>query len=599
MSHGPSNLQELLQRRLAAVVPLRWLRGYDRGWLRPDLVAGLTTWGVMTPSAMAYAQLAGLRPEHGLYAALAALVGYGLFASSRFLKVTASSTMAVTSAAVVGRLAGGDPALVIGYSAALALVMGLLLLVAGFARLGFIADFLAQPIVKGFIVGLSLVIIVGQLPKILGVPGGEGNALEQLGWVLVQLGEVHSTTVILGACTIAAILALKRYLPLLPSGLAALAVGIGLSILLGLAAHGVSVVGQVPRGLPSLTLPAFDLFALPTLLAAALGIGFLAVGETLGTARAFAQKHRDRLDADQELLALGAANLGASLVQGFVVDASLSASATAEGAGAKSQLASLVAAALVLVTLLLLAPLFTQLPNAILAAIVITSVLALIDLRGLAMLYRQRRADFLLALTALLGVLLSGVLTGLLLAVLLGLVLVLYQSSRPRLAVLGAVPEHPDAYTDLARNPENRPVPGLLMARIDAPLYYFNVNHVVGHLRELIDAAAPAPRALLLDVGSSADLDLSTMDVLRSFVAELRERDISVLFSHVRGPVRDRLERLGVLGAVEEQLFLSTGAAVRALEGRAGAPVAAAGSTVQASAVGAAASGADGPDPQL
>jgi SulP family sulfate permease len=247
-----------------------------------------------------------------------------------------------------------------------------------------------------------------------------------------------------------------------------------------------------------------------------------------------------------------------------VVDASLSASATAESAGAKSQLASLVTVALVLVTLLLLAPLFSQLPNAILAAIVITSVLSLLDLSGLVALYQQRRADALLALSALLGVVFSGVLTGLLLAVLLGLVLVLYQSSRPRLAVLGVVPEHSGSYTDISRNPENLPVPGLLMVRIDAPLYYFNINYLVGELRALIDGAEPRPRGLLIDVGSSADLDLSTIDVLRAFVDELDEREIAVLFSHVRGPVRDRLARVGLLDGVRERIFVTTDQAVRA-----------------------------------
>lgn len=571
---GPGEWRDLARARLRAAMPLRWLRGYDRGWLSADLLAGLTAWGVMTPSAMAYAQLAGLRPEHGLYAALAALLGYGLFASSRHLKVTASSTMAVTSAAVVGRLAEGDPARVVGYSAALALVMGLLLLLAGLARLGFIADFLAQPIVKGFVFGLSLVIIVGQLPKILGVPGGEGNALEQLAAVLGQLGAVNATTVVLGACAIGAIVALRRYLPWLPSGLAALAVGIGLSTLLGLEARGVSVVGPVPRGLPELAVPAFDLFALPYLLAGALGIGFLAVGESLGTARAFAQQHRDRLDADQELLALGAANVASSLAQGFVVDASLSASATSVGAGAKSQLSSLIAAALVLVTLLLLAPLFASLPNAILAAIVITSVVSLLDVRELITLYRQHRADFLLAMTALGGVLLSGVLTGLILAVLLGLVLVLYRSSRPRLALLGEQGEHPGVYTDRARSPESRGVPGLLMVRIDAPLYYFNVNHVVQRLVELVEGAEPAPRGLLLDIGSSSDLDLSTIDVLRALVRDLAERDVEVLFAHVRGPVRDRLERVGLLDDAKRRMFLTVDAAVQAFAAGEGGAVA-------------------------
>ncbi len=453
-----------------------WLPAYPADWRRADLVAALTSWGVMVPVAMAYAALAGVPPEYGLITALAALTAYAIFGTSRHLKVTTSSTMAIMSASVVGPLAGGDPDRYLALTAGLALVVGAILLVAGIVRLGFIADFLAKSVVTGFIFGLSITIIVGQLPKLLGVPGGGDGTIEQLQVLVDNLPDTNPWTLAVGIGALALILVLRAISRKIPGPLVALVLGIIAVEAFDLEVHDVSVVGEIQTGIPLPGLPNVSLLDLPFLAAGAAGIVFLAVGESLGAGRAFAARHKYEIDADQELVALGAANLSTGLFGGFTVDASLSQSATAESAGTRSQLSSIVTAALILATALLLAPLFENLPNAVLGAIVITAVLGLMDIGELRRYADTRRTDFILAMVALVAVVTTTVLVGLVVAVLLSLMLVLYRASRPYVARLGKLSGERATYVDLERHPEAEEIPGLLMLRIDAPLYFFNVN---------------------------------------------------------------------------------------------------------------------------
>jgi SulP family sulfate permease len=556
--------REELRRQLNHYVPITaWLPAYPRDVLRSDLISGVTVWAVMVPVAMAYAEMAGLPPQFGLYTAFAALLGYAIFGTSRQLKVTTSSTMAVMSAAVVVVMAAGDPARYAALSAALALTVGVILLLGGIARLGFISDFLSKSVVTGFVFGLALVIAIGQLPKLLGLPSGQGDFFEQCYQLITNLSQVQPYTLVVGVSALAVIFLIKRFLPRLPAGLIALVLGILAVSIFNLDEYGVSIVGAIPTGLPSPGLPQVSLGDLPYLLTGALGIVFLAVGESLGSARSFAAKHRYEINPDQELIALGAANLSAGLFQGFTVDASLSSTATADEAGERTQLSSIVTAVLIIVTLLVLAPLFYNLPNAVLGAIVIASVIGLMDVAELKRFYSSNRVDFMLAMVAMLGVLTTDVLTGLLIAVFLSLLIVLYRASRPYVAVLGKVPGQAATYGDVARHPENAQVPGLLIVRLDAPLYFLNANVARGQILDLIAASQPPPRAILFDLGASADLDVASLDMLKNLVRELGERDVNVRLAQVRGRVRDRLRKAGVMAEIgEKSVFLSVPAAV-------------------------------------
>jgi SulP family sulfate permease len=316
-------------------------------------------------------------------------------------------------------------------------------------------------------------------------------------------------------------------------------------------------------------LPQVSLGDLTYLITGAIGIVFLAVGESLGGARSFAAKHRYEINPDQELIALGAANISAGLFQGFTVDASLSSTATADEAGERTQLSSIVTAVLIIITLLVLAPLFHNLPNAVLGAIVIASVIGLMNVAELKRFYRSNRIDFVLAMVAMFGVLTTDVLTGLLIAVFLSLLIVLYRASRPYMAVLGKVPGQVATYGDISRHPENAQVPSLLIVRLDAPLYFLNANLARGEILNLVTTSQPRPAAILFDLGASADLDVASLDMLKNLVRELDEAGVDVLLAQVRGKVRDRLRKAGVMAEIgEDCVYLSVPAAVDDFEQR-------------------------------
>ncbi len=548
----------------ARYVPITtWLPAYPRVWLRPDLLAAVTSWGVMVPVALAYAGLAGVPPELGLVTAFTALAAYAVFGSSRHLKVTVSSTMAIMSASVVANLAGGDTATYVAMTAALALVVGGMLVAAGIARLGFISDFLTKSVVTGFIFGLAISIIVGQVPKLLGTPSLSGTFPEQVAQLVSEIPDTNPYTLAVGLASLLLILGLRRISRKIPGPLIALVLGILAVSLLGLEAYDVSVVGNVATGVPLPSIPFVPLASLPYLALGAAGIVFLAVGESVGGGRTYATRNHYEIDADQEMLALGVANLSSGIFGGFTADASLSQTATAEASGAKSQLSSLVTAGLVLATAMVLAPLFQNLPSAVLGAIVIAASLGLMDVGEMRRYWAWRRTDFMIALAAMIGVLLTTVLTGMLVAVMLSVAFVLYKASRPYVAALGRMPGHHATFGDLARHPDAERIPQLVIVRLDAPLYFFNSNVAKAQILELVAARQPEPRGILIDLAATADLDVTTTDMLHDMITDLHARSIEVLLAQVKGPVRDRLRRTGVMeGLGEDRIYLSVGSAV-------------------------------------
>ncbi len=525
-------------------------RTYQRAWLRDDLVSGVVVGAIMVPVAMAYAQMAGVPPQAGLYAAIVGMALYALLATSHHMKVTTSSTMAIMSIAVVTPLAGGDAATFMALTSALAIIVGIIMIVLGIMKLGFISDFLAKSVMTGYIFGVALLIGMSQLPKVFGVSGGSGNFFQELAQFITKLPETNLYSLALGAGSIVLILWLKRTRPRIPGALLALILGTIIAAVFDLNANfGVAVVGNIPTGMPAPSIPHIDPGDLVFLIGGAAGMVFLAVGETLGTGRAYAAKYHYEVSADQELLAMGAANIGSGLFQGLTIDMSLSNTASGEAAGERTQVSTLVSSGVILLVVLFLAPLLRNLPSAVLGGIVLSSILGLFNFSEFRRYYRERRTDFILAITALIGVTASDVMTGLMLAVLLSLVMLLYRASRPYIARVGKRPS--GEFSDEERHPDAEGIPGFVILRLDAPLYFFNAN--VARQEILQQVAAHSPRAILLDLGATADLDIGTSDMLRDLNADLRDSKVTLQLSQVRSSVRDRMERTGLLSAIGTQ----------------------------------------------
>lgn len=548
------------------LLPIRdWLPHYQRSWLRPDLVAAIAVWAVLVPEGMAYASLAGMPPETGLYAALAPLLVYAILGTCRQLTVGPSSAIAAFSAAAVAPLTGGDEARYIALSALLALVVGLILLGAGLARLGFIADFFARPVLTGFVAGLALVIAVGQLPKLLGVEGGGTTFFGKLETVLRELGATNLATLAVGAIALALILALRKLAPKVPGALLAVVLGTLAAWALHLEDYGVHIVGDIPSGLPGLVFPSFGMSDIAVLAPDAAALALIMFAESVAGARAFAAKHGYEVDANQELVALGVSNLGAGLFQGFAGDASLSRSAVADSSGARSQLYGIVLFVFLIVTMLLLMPLFHYLPEAVLGAIVIAAVAHFIDVKGLRRLRRADLTDFTLALTCLAGVLAFGILIGLLIAVVVSLLALVVRAYRPVAQVLGraAGGDGDDAlrYRGIANYPDCETFPGLVIVRVDGELFFANARWLQQTVRALVRGQEPPVREVLIHAGAVPHVDTTAAAMLVELISELRTEGTELHFARVTTGLRHDLERNGIAELVGDDHFHDTVAA--------------------------------------
>jgi len=533
---------------LTRYVPItEWLPHYPRAWLGKDIASGITSWAVMVPVAMAYAELAGVPAGVGLITATAGLTAYAVLGTSRHAKVTTSSTMAVMSASVVAPAAGGDTATYLAMTAMLAIIVGIYLLAAGILKLGFLADFLAKPVITGFIVGLAITIAVGQLPKLFGVEGSGGNVFDQLIHFAEQLPQTHLASLAIGVAAMVLILVLRRIDRRIPGPLIAVIGAILLTTALGLDEEGVAVVGDISGELSGPGLPDVSLGDLAYLATGAAGIMFLALAESLAASRAFANRHGYRIDPDQELVALGGSNAVSGLMGGFAVDASVSSMATGEAAGNKTQLASLVTAGGMLLTIVILSPLFTNLPQSLLAAVIITSVISLVDFAEWKRYIEWRKTDAALAIVAALGVLATSVLVGLVIAALVSVVILLYTASKPALAILGRLPGPHGHFVDAHRNPDAEAIKDLLIMRLDTPLYYFNATAVSDRVRKVVDEADEPPYAVLLDIEATIELDVTTSDALYELIGALEDRGTRLVLVHAKGKVRDRMRKVGLI----------------------------------------------------
>ncbi|MDH6290673.1 SulP family inorganic anion transporter [Rhodococcus opacus] len=528
------------------------LQEYRRGWVRPDVIAGLTVWAVLVPEALAYATIAGVPPVVGLYAAIPALVLYAAAGSSRHLVVGPMSATAALSAAIVAPLAGADGGKYAALTAVLAIATGIAGLLAGLLRMGFIAAFISEPVLKGFIVGLALTIIIGQVPALFGVEKEHGNFFEQAWGVVTHLGDIDWGTLAVGVLSLVVVLGFTRWLPLVPGSLLAVLLGIAAVAVFGLDGRGVDIVGHIDSGLPSVGLPGgvgFDDYV--DLLGPAVGVLLIGFAEGLGAAKTYAAKEGYEVDANRELLGLGAANLGSGLCSGMVVNGSLSKTAVNGGAGAKSQVSGLVVAVLTVVTLLFLTGLFEKLPEATLAAVVIAAVIELVDISALRRLYGvwterlgsiygyAARADFAAALAAMVGVLLFDTLPGLVIGIGVSMLLLLYRASRPHVAALA---KEGSLWVDAERHPDLPTTPHVVVVRVESGLFFANADHVKDRIEAL---CADDTRVVVLDAETSPFVDVSAAQMLVQLRDVLARRGIELRVARDIGQFRDTIRRSG------------------------------------------------------
>jgi high affinity sulfate transporter 1 len=521
-----------------------WIGGYRREWLVADVVAGVIVWSVVVPQAVAYAQIAGLPPEAGLMAAPGALLAYAVLGTSRTLVVSATTATSALSASAVGPLADGDAARFAALSAGLALVAAAALAVAGLLSLGRITDLVSTPVMTGFLFGLGLTVAAAQATKLLGVEDGSGDFVELVDHLVGELGNTDAWTVAVAVASIVALVALRRYAPRLPGSLIVLVGGIVMSALLDLSAHGVDVVGELPRAVPEAAWPDVSWGDALDLLPAALGV-LIVSAEAIGVSRGIAAADGYQTDPNRDLVALGGSNLLAGLSSGFVQSGGASQTMAAEQAGGKSQLGSLVAGVLIVLTGAFLTGLFEDLPQATLAAIVVVAIASFFRVGELVRFARIRRSAIVLALVALGGVLVLGVLPGLLVAAGLSLVLVIQKLSRPDVGEL-ARDAASGAWARLDRHPDWQAPADVLVARVDGPLFYANAVTVKERLLELVRARDPRPRALVLEVAGNAELDVETLDALADLAGTLAAEGIELRLAAVRSRALPYLRRSGL-----------------------------------------------------
>ncbi len=543
---------------LSAWVPgLRVIRTYERAWLPRDVVAGLVLSVLLVPQGMAYAELAGLPPINGLYTTVVCLVAYAAVGPSPLLVLGPDSALGAMIAAVVLPLAAGSSAQAVVLAGALALLVGLICVSAGVLRLGFVADLLSRPIRVGYLAGLAVTIVVGQLPKLLGFSIDADGLFRELSATWQSLGQTNPYALAIGVLDLIIILGLKYRHSRIPGVLVAVVVSILAVNVFNLTAHGVQVIGALPQGFPGPSIPLVDPSALPLLLAASVGISLVAIGDTVATSTSFAARRGYEVESNQELAGIGGANLLAALFQGFPVSTSGSRTAVAEQSGAKTQLTGLVAAASVLAMLLFVPGLVRNLPQPALAALVISAGISLFDLAELRRLYAMRRAEFALAVACALGVAVVGVLAGIVIAVGLAIVLFFERAWRPYSAVLGS-PQGVAGFHDISRYPDAAQIPGLLILRWDAPLFFANASLFRDMVRRQLAETTPRPRWVLLAAEPITDVDTTAADMLTDLDLELNADDVHLAFAGLKSPVKDTMVRFGLLETIDRHRFFPT-----------------------------------------
>jgi high affinity sulfate transporter 1 len=533
---------------------VRMLRSYERSWLRPDLLAGIVLAAILVPQGMAYAQLAGLPSVTGLYTTIACLVGYAVFGPSRVLVLGPDSSISpLILAAITPLLAGSsDAGTAIALAGMLAALVGITEIALGAGRLGFVADLLSKEVQVGYMNGLGITIIVGQLPKLFGFSTSGDSFLKDVRLFFEGLDETHAATLAVGVAALVVLLVLPRVTSRVPAVLVAVVGATSLSALLGLSDHGVDTVGSLPQGFPTPSIPWTSAKDVGPLFVAAIGITLVSLTDTIATATSFAARRGEEVAPDQEMIGMGAANVAAGLFQGFAVSTSGSRTAVAEQSGAKSQMTGLVGAALVALLLLVFNSLLADLPQAALAAVVIAAALSLIDVAILRRYFRVRRSALAISLVATAGVILLGVLQGIVVAVGLAILLFFRRNWWPHGAVLGYV-DAIEGWHAIGDHAAAEQIPGVVVYRWEAPLFFANAGTFRQQIRKLARERRPA--WIVLQCEAITDVDVTAAEMLEQLDHELNADGIHLAFAELRSRLQDLILRYGLLETLDRDHF--------------------------------------------
>jgi high affinity sulfate transporter 1 len=543
--------------RLDAALPgIRALRTYQRAWLRADLLAGIVLAAILVPQGMAYAQLAGLPAVTGLYTTIACLVGYAVFGPSRVLVLGPDSSISpLILAAITPLLAGGDASTAIALAGMLALLVGLTEIGLGLGRLGFVADLLSKEVQVGYMNGLAITIIVGQLPKLFGFSTDAHTFLGEVRAFFEGLDQTSTTTLVVGVSVLVLLLVLPRITTRVPAILVGVVGATAVSAIAGLSDHGVVTVGALPQGVPSPSLPWTRATDVAPLLIAAIGITLVSLTDTIATATSFAARRGDEVEPNQEMIGMGAANIAAGLFQGFAVSTSGSRTAVAEQSGAKSQVTGVVGAGLVAILLLFLNSLLADLPQTALAAVVIVAALSLMDVRILRRYVAVRRSALGVSLVASAGVILLGVLQGIVVAVALAILLFFRRSWWPHGAVLGRV-DAVEGWHSVSDYPDAEQIPGIVVYRWEAPLFFANAGSFREQIRRL--ARERRPEWIVLQCEAVTDVDVTAAEMLEQLDNELNAVGIHLAFAELRSRLQDLTLRYGLMETLDRDHFYPT-----------------------------------------
>lgn len=543
---------------------LQWLPAYPRERLRGDAVAGAIVASLLIPQSLGYAEIAGVPVQVGLYAVPLALLAYAVLGSSPQLVVGPASTVAIVSGSLVADIGDGDPRQAMAITAALAVATGIVLVVVGLLRLAWVAEFLSKPIVTGFVFGLTLTIIIGELPTVLGIDKPPGDLVGVLVRTLGRLDQAHVLTAVIGGVALLALFGGARMAPRVPWGLLTVVVAVAVSSFADLAGRGVATVGEVPTGLPPFGVPLVSPSQLGVIAVGGISLALVALAEGLAATRLFASRGGYRVETERELIGMGGANIASGLSGGLAVAGSLSKTAAAAQAGGRSQVTGLTSAALTLVVLVALAWFFADLPSAVLSAIVIAAVWSLMDIKAMRRYRFVRPADFAAAMVGAGGVVLFGPLPGLGIAIAVSLLAIIYRATFPRIEVLGKISDEKAAWGRIRKHPDRAPVSGVLVVRLDAPLFWVNVAAIEDRLLDELDRW-PDTRALVLNLEATTRLDTTSADVLTHLLEELRRRDVALYLARVLHPVNSVLLRAGFLARLGDgRVWHSISQAVRA-----------------------------------